>query len=120
MTMGIYRRVPSFCLCPALRTWHTYVTIMYTFPHLLAIVTLGKPVSSCSCSGEPCYDRIVCCYCPSSVHGFERSIVLVNEGDEVTLNVSLDIKGNTTDEPAEFQVTRINFTVVCEDMTTGE
>ena len=56
----------------------------------------------------------------SSVHGFEMSMVLVTEGDpQVTLNIRLDIKGNTLDEPAQFQVTRINFTVVCEDVTTG-
>ena len=45
----------------------------------------------------------------------------MNEGDpQVTLNIRLDIKGNTLDEPAQLQVTRINFTVVCQDVTTGE
>jgi len=46
--------------------------------------------------------------------------VLVTEGDpQVTLDICLDIKGNTLDEPAQLQVTRINFTVVCEDVSTG-
>ena len=41
-------------------------------------------------------------------------------GPQLTLNISLDIKGNTPDELPEFRVTRINFTVVCQDVTTGE
>ena len=45
----------------------------------------------------------------------------MNEGDrQTTLVIRLDIKGNTLDEPPPFQVTRINFTVVCQDVTTGE
>ena len=45
----------------------------------------------------------------------------VDEGDmQATLVVRLDIKGNTLDELPQFQVTRINFTVVCDDVTTGE
>jgi len=48
-------------------------------------------------------------------------VVLVNEGDmQETFRIRLDIKGNTLDEPAQLQVTRINFTVVCQDVTTGE
>ena len=64
---------------------------------------------------------VCCCYYPSSVHGFERSVVSVNEGDmQETFRIRLDIKGNTLDELPQFQVTRINFTVVCQDVTTGE
>ena len=45
----------------------------------------------------------------------------MNEGGtQETLVIRLDIKGNTLDEPALFQVTRINFTIVCQDVTTGE
>jgi len=48
-------------------------------------------------------------------------MVLVDEGTpQLTLNISLDIKGNTLAENPQFQVTRINFTVVCQDVTTGE
>jgi len=39
---------------------------------------------------------------------------------QMTLVICLDIKGNTLDEPPLSQVTRINFTVVCQDVTTGE
>ena len=41
-------------------------------------------------------------------------------GPQLTLNISLDIKGNTVDELPQFQVPRISFTVVCQDVTTGE
>jgi len=41
-------------------------------------------------------------------------------GPQLTLNISLDIRGNTFDELPQFQVPRINFTVVCQDVTTGE
>jgi len=45
----------------------------------------------------------------------------VNEGDmQETFRIRLDIKGNTTAELAQFRVTRVNFTVVCQDVTTGE
>jgi len=47
-------------------------------------------------------------------------MVSVDEGGpQETLVISLDIKGNTLDEPPQFQVTRINFTVVCQDVSTG-
>ena len=43
----------------------------------------------------------------------------VNEGDlQTTFVIRLDIKGNTLDE--RFPVIRINFSVVCQDVTTGE
>jgi len=48
-------------------------------------------------------------------------MVLVNEGGtQETLVIRLDIKGNTLAEDPQFQVTRINFTVMCEDVTTSE
>jgi len=46
-------------------------------------------------------------------------MVSVNEGDmQSTFLIRMDIKGNTLAEPAGFQITRINFTVVCDDVTT--
>jgi len=50
-------------------------------------------------------------------------MVSVNEGDmQVTflIRLAMDIKGNTLAELPQFQVTRINFTVVCQDVTTSE
>ena len=41
-------------------------------------------------------------------------------GPQETLVIRLDIKGNTLAEDPQLQVTRINFTVVCQDVTTGE
>jgi len=47
--------------------------------------------------------------------------VFGNEGDmQETFRIRMDIKGNTLDELPQFQVPRINFTVVCNDVTTGE
>ena len=48
-------------------------------------------------------------------------MVSVNEGDmQVTFLIRQDIKGNTLAELPQFQVTHINFTVVCQDVTTSE
>ena len=45
----------------------------------------------------------------------------MNEGStQQSLVIRLDIKGNTLAESPGFQITRINFTVVCQDVTTGE
>jgi len=62
------------------------------------------------------------CYClVYSVHGFERSVVSVDEGGiQVTLVIRLEIKGNTLDEPTQFQVTVVDLTVRCQDVTTGK
>jgi len=60
-------------------------------------------------------------YCLHLVHGFERTVVSVDEGDmQATLVVRLDIKGNTLDEPANFRVSIIDLTLMCWDVTTGE
>jgi len=37
-----------------------------------------------------------------------------------TLRVSLDIKGNTLDEPQITRVSIIDLTLMCQDVTTGE
>ena len=56
-----------------------------------------------------------------SVHGFERSVVSVDEGGaQVTLVIRLDIKGNTLNEPPQYQVTVVDLTVRCQDVTTGK
>ena len=48
-------------------------------------------------------------------------MVSVDEGAmQETLRVSLDIKGNTLDEPANFRVSIIELTLMCQDVTTGE
>ena len=45
----------------------------------------------------------------------------VDEGAmQATLRVSLDIKGNTLAEPANFRVSIIELTLMCQDVTTGE
>jgi len=45
----------------------------------------------------------------------------VDEGDpQATLVVRLDIKGNTLDELANFRVSTIDLTLMCQDVTTGE
>ena len=54
-----------------------------------------------------------------SVHGFERTVVSVEEGSREILVVSLDIKGNTMDEDPRFRVTDIDLTLRCQDDTTG-
>ena len=53
-----------------------------------------------------------------SVHGFERTVVSVDEGAaQETLVVRMDIKGNTL---LRFRVTVIDLTLRCQDVTTGE
>ena len=55
-----------------------------------------------------------------SVHGFERTVVSVDEGSQpVILVVRMDIKGNTMDEDPQFRVTDIDLTLRCQDDTTG-
>ena len=45
----------------------------------------------------------------------------VDEGAmQETLVVSLDIKGNTLDEPVNIRVSIIDLTLMCQDVTTGE
>jgi len=45
----------------------------------------------------------------------------VDEGGiQVTLAIRLEIKGNTLEEPAQFQVTVVDLTVRCQDVTTGK
>ena len=47
--------------------------------------------------------------------------MLVDEGAmQETLRVSLDIKGNTLDEPVNIRVSIIDLTLMCQDVTTGE
>jgi len=41
-------------------------------------------------------------------------------GAQVTLVIRLEIKGNTLNEPAQFQVTVVDLTVRCQDVTTGK
>ena len=56
-----------------------------------------------------------------SVHGFERTVVSVDEGAmPETLVIRLDIKGNTLDESPQSRVSDIHLTVRCQDVTTGE
>ena len=45
----------------------------------------------------------------------------VDEGAvQATLEVRMDIKGNTLDEPPAFRVTSVDLTLRCADVTTGE
>ena len=63
---------------------------------------------------------IIGCISLYSVHGFENTSVMVDEGDlQVALTIRLDIKGNTTNQRRR-PVTNTNFTVTCTDETTGE
>ena len=59
-------------------------------------------------------------HCLHSVHGFERTVELVDEGAQETIVISLDIKGNTLSPNESFPVTTIDFTLRCTDRTTGE
>ena len=67
-----------------------------------------------------CLQEVCCCYCLHSVHGFERSVVSVDEAEQETLVVRMDIKGNTLDEDPRFRVNTVDLILMCQDVTTGE
>ena len=59
------------------------------------------------------------CIC-SSVHGFERTDLELNEGDAlVVISMILDVKGSTTSEPASTQVITFDFLFTCIDSSNG-
>ena len=61
------------------------------------------------------------CYCPSSVHGFERTVVLVDEGTSGEIVFRVNIKGNALAEDSHFRDTEFVWTTLyCHDVTTGE
>ena len=55
----------------------------------------------------------------TSVHGFVNTSLMVDEGSQQqTIEIRRDIKGNPSAEPSS--ASRIDFTVICHDLTTGK
>ena len=44
----------------------------------------------------------------------------VEEAEQETLVVRMDIKGNTLDEDPRFRVNTVDLILMCQDVTTGE
>ena len=54
-----------------------------------------------------------------SVHGFVTTSLMVDEGSpQQAIEIRRDIKGNPSAEPSS--ASRIDFTVICHDLTTGK
>ena len=50
----------------------------------------------------------------SSVHGFQPTDLSIEEGDtEKTIQITLDIKGDTLTEPADTRITSFEFQITC-------
>ena len=65
------------------------------------------------------YVNDIFCIC-SSVHGFERTDLELNEGVAlVVILMTLDVKGSTTLEPASTQVITFDFLFTCIDSSNG-
>jgi len=55
----------------------------------------------------------------TSVHGFVTTSLMVDESSpQQTIEIRRDIKGNPNAEPSS--TSRIDFTVICHDLTTGK
>ena len=62
------------------------------------------------------YSEVMICiaFVCSSVHGFQPTDLLIEEGDtQETIQITLDIKGDTLAEPADTRITSFEFQITC-------
>ena len=63
---------------------------------------------------------VMMCLPCSSVHGFQRTSLLVDEtASQQTIEITLDIKGNTIRETVSPRIVELNFSLTCRDSSNG-